>query len=620
LVRFNPLALFAGSPLYNVYLRLLGARIGRNVAIFSTSVPVCTDLLSIGDDTIVRKDALLAGYRVRSGYIETGAISIGRNAFIGEATVLDIESTMEDDTQLGHTSSLHKGQTIPAGKRYHGSLAQETHVNYCSVERKECSPVRRVVFSVLQLLLLLGFSLPLPIFIGEYLFSRYISDPETEFFAVVNDGIVDLSFHIDVLEFSFVTFLGLLLVGLITIVTVPRLLNVFVRADETYVLYGFRYLIVRAIYRLSNSRRFNELFGDSSYIIYYLRAIGYDLSLSDQTGSNFGLVQKHDTPFLCKIGRGTLVSDGLSMINVQMSNTSFKLSQVSIGANNFLGNKIFYPSDARTGDNCLLATKAMIPLDGEVRRDVGLLGSPCFEIPRSVLRDKKFDHYKEADVLRERLFRKLVSNTLTMGIYLLVHCMHFHLMVLSFVFLYSHHDVVGMFFLPAFVLAVPVLSATYFSLIERASAGFSSLQPQFCSIYDEYYWWHERYWKLSDTIYIALFNGTPFKNWFWRLLGVRLGKKLFDDGCTMTEKTLVSIGDYCTLGEMSILQSHSLEDGTFKSDHIHIGHGCTIGGNAFVHYGVRMGDNVVLEPDSFLMKGEILVQDSTWRGNPARQI
>jgi non-ribosomal peptide synthetase-like protein len=193
-------------------------------------------------------------------------------------------------------------------------------------------------------------------------------------------------------------------------------------------------------------------------------------------------------------------------------------------------------------------------------------------------------------------------------------------MVLSFVFMYSHYDDVGMFFLPAFVLTVPVLSVTYFSLVERASTGFSSLQPQFCSIYDEYYWWHERYWKLSDTIYIALFNGTPLKSWFWRLLGVRLGKKLFDDGCTITEKTLVSIGDYCTLGEMSILQSHSLEDGTFKSDHIHIGHGCTIGGNAFVHYGVRMGDNAVLEPDSFLMKGEILAQNTTWRGNPARQI
>ena len=33
----------------------------------------------------------------------------------------------------------------------------------------------------------------------------------------------------------------------------------------------------------------------------------------------------------------------------------------------------------------------MIPIDGPVRENVGLLGSPCFEIPRAVERDKNFN-------------------------------------------------------------------------------------------------------------------------------------------------------------------------------------------------------------------------------------
>ena len=37
-----------------------------------------------------------------------------------------------------------------------------------------------------------------------------------------------------------------------------------------------------------------------------------------------------------------------------------------------------------SGENVLLATRSMVPIDGPVREDVGLLGSPCFEIPRSV--------------------------------------------------------------------------------------------------------------------------------------------------------------------------------------------------------------------------------------------
>ena len=41
---------------------------------------------------------------------------------------------------------------------------------------------------------------------------------------------------------------------------------------------------------------------------------------------------------------------------------------------------------------------------------------------------------------------------------------------------------------------------------------------------------------------------------------------------------------------------------------------------AFVHYGVTMGDHVVLDADSFLMKGEILDSHTGWRGNPAKMV
>ena len=120
--------------------------------------------------------------------------------------------------------------------------------------------------------------------------------------------------------------------------------------------------------------------------------------------------------------------------------------------------------------------------------------------------------------------------------------------------------------------------------------------------------------------FIQAFNGTPFKNIIWRMLGVRVGRRVFDDGCDMPEKTLVSIGNDCTLNAASIIQCHSQEDGAFKSDRITIGAGCTIGVGAWVHYGVTMGDGVVLAPDSFLMKGEEVAPYAEWGGNPAREI
>ena len=66
-----------------------------------------------------------------------------------------------------------------------------------------------------------------------------------------------------------------------------------------------------------------------------------------------------------------------------------------------------------------------------------------------------------------------------------------------------------------------------------------------------------------------------------------------------------------------MIQAHSLEDGTFKSDHTTIGSDCTIGVGAFVHYGVTIGDGAEIAADSFLMKGEEVPPHARWGGNPA---
>ena len=58
-VRVAPMALVDG-PIRNLYLRLLGAKIGADTVIQS-SFPVTTDLLSIGSGTILEKDSIVPG-------------------------------------------------------------------------------------------------------------------------------------------------------------------------------------------------------------------------------------------------------------------------------------------------------------------------------------------------------------------------------------------------------------------------------------------------------------------------------------------------------------------------------------------------------------------------------
>ena len=77
---------------------------------------------------------------------------------------------------------------------------------------------------------------------------------------------------------------------------------------------------------------------------------------------------------------------------------------------------------------------------------------------------------------------------------------------------------------------------------------------------------------------------------------------MFDDGCILSERTLVEIGDEANLNEESIVQAHSLEEGVFKSDVVRIGAGASIGIGCLVHYGVTMGDGTHL--DSGLLPDE----------------
>jgi non-ribosomal peptide synthetase-like protein len=170
-----------------------------------------------------------------------------------------------------------------------------------------------------------------------------------------------------------------------------------------------------------------------------------------------------------------------------------------------------------------------------------------------------------------------------------------------------------------FVLAL-VLGLAYWILVDRIVRGFKPLPVLFCSIYEPAMWRHERYWKVPSAGFLAAFAGTPFINMILRRVGVRIGRRVFNDGCGMTERTLVTVGDDCTLNEASTIQCHSQEDGTFKSDYSTLGSNVTLGTAAHVHYGVTIGDGAELTTDCFLMKGEQVPAGARWGGNPAREI
>src|SRR5262249_30159078 len=261
LVRSSPAArLFFGTPLYVLYLRALGAKIGPGVVIFSRRVPLCTDLLTIGAGTVIRKEAIFQCYRAQAGRLEIGAVPLGRAVFVGERSVLDINTSMGDGAQLGHASGLHSGQAVPAGERWHGSPAQRTDVNYVRVAPARCGTLRRAGYSAVALLVIFLLYLPLASG-GPSLAMRaaqsLAEDPSAG--AGTLSGILP-----EALIVSAVLFFGVTLLGLLLMVAVPRALNLLLKPDTVYPLYGFLDAVHRAIARMSRARFLTALFGDSS--------------------------------------------------------------------------------------------------------------------------------------------------------------------------------------------------------------------------------------------------------------------------------------------------------------------------------------------------------------------
>jgi acetyltransferase-like isoleucine patch superfamily enzyme len=397
LVAASPLALFTGSPVYSLYLRALGAKVGRRVVIFSRTVPVCTDLLAIGDDTVIGKESSFTGYRAVGGVIQTGPISIGRAALIGEHTVLDIGTSVGDGSRLGRAPDLPYGR------------------------------LRRTAHGSLRLLILLCVTLPLTLAAAAAGLTKV---PAVVSLAASGPGgLTKASFYAEGLVLSTVAFFGALLLGGLVLAAVPRL----------------------------------------------------------------------------RAGTG---------------------------------------------------------LRAKSRPDIETMGL----------------------FLAVRWVDAFVITVFCMGALEL-----------------SRGNPVVV--LAGLTVATLLFNLGLFVTVERALLRFGSLRPRCCPVDDPYVWWHERYCKLAAPL-IGMFNGTPFKGLIWRLLGVRVGRRLFDDGCGIADRTLVSIGAHCTLNAGSVIQCHSVKDGVFESDYTVLEDGCTVGTGAFVHYGVTMGEGSQLRPGSFLMKGE----------------
>ena len=204
----------------------------------------------------------------------------------------------------------------------------------------------------------------------------------------------------------------------------PACSAVFIKPSKVYPLYGFHDRVHRAIARMTNAKFFTHLFGDSSYIVHYLRWLGYDLGEVVQTGSNFGTRRRPREPVpehrrQRDDGRRRAVDHQRRLLEHVLPRLAGRPS----GRDNFLGNNIAYPAGGQDGRQLPARDEG----DGPARRQGPRRGGAA---RLAAVRDPADGRARpggstlDGDELRRRLRAKNRHNLRTMGIFLLVRWLH----------------------------------------------------------------------------------------------------------------------------------------------------------------------------------------------------
>lgn len=595
-INICPINYFTGTNIMNIFLRLAGAKIGKNTYI-DTSAISAFDLLKVGDNVSICTDSHLRGYTIEGGYFKIGSIEIDDNGFVGTRCCLACNTKMGKDSSLEDLTLVPEGFAIPENENWGGSPAVKIGINQHQVciqlWSKKISLLPFAGVFVIPLITMFAY------FPGMMLITHLDYSSEGYHFLWMTI----------VVGTSFVLFLTIF-IAIFKWVFLGNL------KEGKYPVDSFFYY---------KKWFFDQLMKLSLQVIGTLYTTLYLQLWFKMLGVKMGKRVEISTvefisPDLLITGDECFLADSVSIGASHVRNGYIEIAKTYIGNRTFVGNSAVISPDTHLGNDVLVGVLSRMNKKNLPAKDgTSWFGSPAVFLPK---RDINHDFSAEVTykptrkLFIQRYFIEFFRVVLPATLFII-----FASLITNAVSYLQIEKDLGELILvfPLLYLGAAILGVLVTALLKWIIIGKYS--PAKKPLWSNYVWRSELITGVYENFIVLFFlnilTGTPFIKYPLRLLGCKIGKKVCLYTTQITEFDLIKIDDNSALNDNCTLQTHLFEDRVMKMSYVDIGKECSVGGMAVVLYDSKMENRSVLEPLSVLMKNETLPENSCFVGAPA---
>ncbi len=109
-----------GTPLMSIYLRAMGAKVGRDVW-FETLAVTEFDVVELGDGCVVNRAACVETHLFHDRLLRIGPARLGAGSTLGPSSVVLPDTVLGAGARVGGRSVVLGGEELPPGTSWHGA-------------------------------------------------------------------------------------------------------------------------------------------------------------------------------------------------------------------------------------------------------------------------------------------------------------------------------------------------------------------------------------------------------------------------------------------------------------------------------------------------------------------